>query len=291
MLYCIYPLGHLLAWVSVAPTELNSLLSACSQGFISGFVLISPWALQEYRPFRALCQIICCFPRVSYRASPSFHPGLCGGAALTGLIVGLFAVSPGFHIGLCLHFTLGFAGVSPLQGSLSYWLCFPRVLYRALPSFHPGLCRSVALSGLFVRLFAVSLGFHIGLCPHFTLGYAGVPPFQGSLSDCLLYPQGFISGFALISPWAMRGCRPYRALCRIVCGFPRVSPHFTLGYAGVPPLQGSLSDGVFAVLCRGIVFVKCVWGINGLLRLVVFLYLFVVVLGRLFVGLIVAFGQ
>ena len=105
------------------------------------------------------------------------------------------------------------------------------------------------------------------------------------------FPQGFISGFALISPWAMRGCRPYRALCRIVCGFPRVSPHFTLGYAGVPPLQGSLSDGVFAVLCRGIVFVKCVWGINGLLRLVVFLYLFVVVLGRLFVGLIVAFGQ
>ena len=51
MLYCIYPLGHLLAWVSVAPTELNSLLSACSQGFISGFVLISPWAMQEYRAY------------------------------------------------------------------------------------------------------------------------------------------------------------------------------------------------------------------------------------------------
>ena len=26
--------------------------------------------------------------------------------------------------------------------------CLPRVSYRALPSFHPGLCRSVALAGL-----------------------------------------------------------------------------------------------------------------------------------------------
>ncbi len=38
-------------------------------------------------------------------------------------------------------------------------------------------------------------------------------------------------------------------------------PHFTLGYAGVPPLQGSLSHWVFAVLCRGVVFVKCVWSV------------------------------
>ena len=61
----------------------------------------------------------------------------------------------------------------------------------------------------------------------------------------------------------------------------------TLGFAGVSPLQGSLSDWAFAVLCRGIVFVKCVWvckwivafvkcvwGVNGLLRSFVFLYLF-----------------
>ena len=27
--------------------------------------------------------------------------------------------------------------------------------------------------------------------------------------------QGFISGFALIPPWAMRGYRPFRAHCRI----------------------------------------------------------------------------
>ena len=53
-------------------------------------------------------------------------------------------VPPGFHIGLCPHFTLGFAGVPPFQGSL--------------------------------HAFSVSPGFHIGLCPHFTLGFAGDRP-------------------------------------------------------------------------------------------------------------------
>ena len=33
--------------------ELNPLLSACTQGFISGFALIPPWAMQECRPYRA----------------------------------------------------------------------------------------------------------------------------------------------------------------------------------------------------------------------------------------------
>ena len=36
MLYCIYPLGHLLAWVSAAPTELNPLLSKVYPGFHFG---------------------------------------------------------------------------------------------------------------------------------------------------------------------------------------------------------------------------------------------------------------
>ena len=43
--------------VSAAPTELNPLLSVFTQGFISGFALIPPWALQECRPCRALCRI------------------------------------------------------------------------------------------------------------------------------------------------------------------------------------------------------------------------------------------
>ena len=92
----------------------------------------------------------------------------------------------------------------------------------------------------------VSPGFHIGLCPHSTLGFAGVPPLQGSLSDCLLFPQGFISGFALISPWAMQEYRPFRAHCRIG----------RLGYCVV-------------VLCS---LNACLGCVNGLLRLVVYLF-------------------
>ena len=40
-------------------------------------------------------------------------------AAPTELLILLFAVYPGFHFGLCPHYTLGFAGVSPLQGLFS----------------------------------------------------------------------------------------------------------------------------------------------------------------------------
>ena len=61
---------------------------------------------------------VLCIPRVSYWASPSFHPGLCRSSALAGLI-------------------------------LPFVLCVPRVSYWASPSFCPGLCRSVALAGLF----------------------------------------------------------------------------------------------------------------------------------------------
>ena len=62
-----------------------------------------------------------CVPRVSYRALPSFHPGLFRSAALSGLIE-------------------------------CFCLCLPRVPFWALPSFHPGLCRSIALTGLIVVL-------------------------------------------------------------------------------------------------------------------------------------------
>ena len=41
----------------------------------------------------------------------------------------------------------------------------------------------------------------------------------------------------------------------------------------MPPFQGSLSDWAFAVLCRGIVFVKCVWVCQWIV-VFVFLYLF-----------------
>ena len=100
-----------------------------------------------------------------------------------------------------------------LRSSIRFCPCLPRVAFRALPSFHPGLCRSVALAGLFVGLSA--------------------------------FTQGFISGFALISPWAMQEYRPFRAHCRI----------------------GRLGCCV-VVLCSLNVF-GCV---NGLLCLVVYLF-------------------
>ena len=57
LLRCTYPLEHSFAKVSAAPTELNPLLFVFPQGFISGFALISPWAMQECRPCRAHCRI------------------------------------------------------------------------------------------------------------------------------------------------------------------------------------------------------------------------------------------
>ena len=77
-------------WVSAAPTELDITFGSC-------------------------------IPRVSYRALPSLHPGLCRSAALAGLI-------------------------------LPFVLCVPRVSYWASPSFRPGLCRSGVPTALIMRL-------------------------------------------------------------------------------------------------------------------------------------------
>ena len=75
----------------------------------------------------------------------------------------------------------------------------------------------------------------------------------------------------------MGKCRSYGAQSAFICVYPGfhigLCPHSTLGFAGVSPLQGSLSDWAFAVLCRGIVFVKCVWVCQWIVAFV-FLYLF-----------------
>ena len=70
--------------------------------------------------------------------------GICslGKCRSYGAQSAFICVYPGFHIGLRPHFTLGYARVSPFQGSLHAFSVYP--------------------------------GFHIGLCPHSTLGYAGV---------------------------------------------------------------------------------------------------------------------
>ena len=149
-------------------------------------------------------------------------------------------VYPGFHIGLCPHFTLGYAGVSPLQGSLSDWA-------------FAELCRGI------VFVVFIPLG-------HLLAWVSAAPTELNSLLS--VFTQGSISGFALISPWALQECRPYRALCRI----------------------GRLRSCVM-VLCSLNVFGR----VNGLLRTFVFLYLFdcdCIGCGEgLFGGLIGAVGQ
>ncbi len=52
-------------------------------------------------------------------------------------------------------------------------------LYCICPLEHLRACVSAAPTELFILLFDIYPGFHIGLRPHFTLGYAGVPPLQG----------------------------------------------------------------------------------------------------------------
>ena len=124
-------------------------------------------------------------------------------------------------------------GIVPLLRSsiLLFVRVYPGFCSCLWHSRHPELCRSVALKGSLHAFVCVFPGFHFGLCPHSTLGYAGVPPFQGSLHAFVCVYPGFHIG-----------------LC----------PHSTLGYAGVSPRWGFSSDWAFAVLRRGIVFVKCV---------------------------------
>ena len=74
----------------------------------------------------------------------------------------------------------------------------------------------------------------------FISGLALIPPW--ALQECRPYralfillsvcTQGFISGFALIPPWAMQECRPYRALFILlsVCTQGSIS-----GFALIPP--------------------------------------------------------
>ena len=52
-------------------------------------------------------------------------------------------------------------------------------LYCIYPLGHLRACVSAAPTELLILLFDIHPGFHIGLRPHFTLGYAGVPPLQG----------------------------------------------------------------------------------------------------------------
>ena len=68
-------------------SELILLLLVCTQGFISGFALISPWARQECRPCRALCTLLFVFTQGFISGFALIPPGLCRSIALAGLFV------------------------------------------------------------------------------------------------------------------------------------------------------------------------------------------------------------
>ena len=98
---------------------------------------------------------------------------------------------------------------APVGGSINVCQCLTQ-------GFRPGLCRSAALSGLTLPFFFV--------CPQgFILGFALISPWsireyhpcRAYIAFCFVCPQGFILGFALISPWAMQEYRPYRASLRL----------------------------------------------------------------------------
>ena len=61
LLCCIYPLGHLRAWDSAAPTELDITFRSCvPRVLFVPLALSPPWAMRECRPFRAHCTLLYC---------------------------------------------------------------------------------------------------------------------------------------------------------------------------------------------------------------------------------------
>ena len=114
----------------------------CTQGSISGFALISPWALKKCRAYGTQSS----HKSITHHHTPHSHlttrplkfnntPILAmnpeRAALLTReintravvpllkeLILRFVSVYPGFHFGLCPHFTLGFEEVSCLRHSV-----------------------------------------------------------------------------------------------------------------------------------------------------------------------------
>ena len=74
--------------------------------------------------------------------------------------------------------------IEPRRGGTSARVLGVVVMLYCIYSLRHLLAKvSAAPTELLILLFSVYPGFHIGLCPHFTLGFAGVPPFQGSLES------------------------------------------------------------------------------------------------------------
>ena len=85
-------------------------------------------------------------------------------------------IAQGASPGLCIETHL----LSPFRGGTSARVLGVVVALCCIyPLRHLRAYVSAAPTELFILLFDIYPGFHIGLRPHFTLGYAGVPPLQG----------------------------------------------------------------------------------------------------------------
>ncbi len=203
--------------MSAAPTELNSLLSVFTQGCISGFALIPPWALQECRPCRALCRIghlRCC---VVVLCSLNVF-GCVNGLLCSVVFVYLFDCD-------CI--------VCSIEGG--DWCG------RAMSPNGAILLQSLGRKPWVICYRYIYEPQRGGTFPTNAKPQTAKPQTQYSRCEC-------------------RSCGAQFAFVRVHPGLHfGLCPHYTLGFAGVSPLQGSLSYWAFAVLCRGIVFIKCVW--------------------------------
>ena len=153
--------------------------------------------------------------------------------------------------------------------------------YRCVGAFEcVGKCRSYGAQSAFICVYP---GFHIGLRPHCTLGFAGVSPLQGLLSYwafvvlCSLNVFGCVNGLL----------HSFVYLYVIVWGVVWCSLN-VLGCVN----WGCCVRSCFCMGC-GVVFVKCVWMCKWVVAFVrVFcICLIVFVWGVVLVGLLVRSGN
>ena len=73
--------------------------------------------------------------------------------ASPGLIIGTHLLSPiGAAQPQSKCFNARVVSAAPLELDITFGSCIPRVSFRALPSFHPGLCESVVPTALIMHL-------------------------------------------------------------------------------------------------------------------------------------------
>ena len=121
--------------------------------------------LRKYLPRTYFGEYVVLISCCCYRRAPTGRYSCKAQGASPGLIIETHLLSPvgaalscanigcGRYVVLYLSVgVLACEGKCRSCGALNFVVfCFPRVSYRALPSFHPGLCRSVVPTALIMR--------------------------------------------------------------------------------------------------------------------------------------------